>query len=85
MSSTYIDQKKAKGASLGAVTGESKQTWVLYVFPRGESPSTREAIEDAKSKRPGTQYLSDVTIDDQMLWGIGFSEQIIRVEAEAHR
>ena len=85
IASSHIDKQKSKHQSLGSVTGESKQTWVLYVFPRGEAPSTNAAIQDAKSKISGTKYLTDISIDDHSYWSLGFYEQIIKVEAEAHK
>lgn len=81
--SSHVGDQQGNNRSLGAVTGESKQTWVLYLFPHGEAPSTQSAIQDAKSKIPGTRYLTDMTIDDRIFWGVGFYEQIIKVDAEA--
>jgi hypothetical protein len=81
---TYIDNNaNVKGELIGTVTGVSSQTWFLYLLPMGESPSTEKAITDAKTKIKGTKYLSDVSIDDRMIWGFGYSKQIIRVDAEA--
>lgn len=85
IASSHIDKRASKHQSLGSVTGESKQTWVLYLFPRGDAPSTNAAIQDAKSKIPGTKYLTDISIDDHSYWSIGYYEQIIKVEAEAHQ
>lgn len=84
ISNTYIDkQSGVEGEVIGNVIGESTQTYFLYLFPMGASPSTDIAINDAKQKIKGTKYLSDVSIDDRMIWGIGYRKQIIKVEAEA--
>lgn len=84
IASSYINNQTSEHGSLGSVTGESKQTWALYLFPLGEAPSTNAAIQDAKSKIPDTRYLTDISIDDHTYWSLGFYEQIIQVEAEAH-
>lgn len=83
--SSYSANPSPEGVSLGRVVGESRQTFVFYIFPLGEAPSTNSAILDAKSKIEGTGYLADISIDDRVLWNIGYSEQVIRVEAEAFR
>lgn len=80
--SSYDDVGK-ESAILGEVTGESKQTWFLYVFPIGKAPSTSDAINDAKSKIKGTRFLTDISIDDRMYWKIGYGEQVIKVKAIA--
>lgn len=80
---SHMDRQNSRHQSLGTVSGESRQTWLLYLFPHGDAPSTREAIHDAKSKIPGTRYLSDIAIDDRIYWGIGYYEQVIKVEADA--
>jgi hypothetical protein len=85
IASSHIDNQTSKHQSLGSVTGESRQTWVLYLFPRGDAPSTNAAIQDAKSKVSDTKYLTDISIDDHTFWSIGFYQQIIKVEAEAHK
>ncbi len=83
--STYV-QKEAdvRGKMIGEVTGVSSQTWVLYIFPLGKAPSTSKAISDAKSKYEGTKYLTDLSIDDRIYWGVGYSQQVISVEAKAY-
>lgn len=84
--STYVEPgKNETGSFLGNVTGESSQTWVLYIFPSGEAPSTTKAISDAQSKITGTEYLVDLSIDDSMYWGIGYSRQVIKVEGKAYK
>ena len=86
VASTYLDAgKDYQGEFLGAVSGESRQTWVLYLFPRGEAPSTSKAIEDAKSKIAGTKILTDVSIDNETHWKFGYSIRVIEVEASAYR
>ena len=82
---SHIDARKTQGKSLGEVTGESTQPWFLYLLPSGPAPTTNEAIQDAMSKIPGTEYLTNISIDDRTNWKIGYHEQVIRVQAEAHR
>jgi hypothetical protein len=81
---TYIDKgANPKGESIGNVSGLSSQTWFLYIFPLGESPSTDKAIDDAMGKINGTNYLSNMSIEGRVVWGIGYKKQTIKVEAEA--
>ena len=81
---TYIDKKaNIQEQFIGRVSGESSQIWFLYLFPIGGSPSTLDAVNDAKSKVEGTKYLSDLSIDDQMIWKIGYRKQTIKVTADA--
>ena len=81
---SYIDHNaNPQGEALGHVSGVSSQTWFLYIFPIDESPSTGEAINDAMNKIAGTKYLSNITIDDREIWQFGYSEQTIRINAEA--
>ena len=49
VANTYIgeNQKKITPAK-GLARGDSCQTRVLYLFPKGEAPSTQEAIQLAK-------------------------------------
>lgn len=84
--STYIEPvNETINQEAGLVTGVSKQTWFLYVFPIGEAPSTAEAISDAKSKIKGTRFLTDISIDDRTYWKFGYSEQVIEVKATAYK
>ncbi len=69
---------------LSKVSGESCQTSVLYFIPYGESASTANAIADAKSKVAGTQFLADITIDDEFWFEFGYSVQCIIVSATAY-
>jgi hypothetical protein len=86
VSSTYLETNNKKGNKLiGEVVGESRQTWFLYIIPIGEAPSTNNAIQDAMSKNAGTKYLTDLSIDDRTHWKVGYSVQIIRVEAKAYK
>lgn len=86
VSSTYVEQNEKTGAKVaGKVTGESSQSWFLYIFPLGEAPSTNEAILDAKSKIEGTKFLTDLSIDDRTYWRFGYSEQVVKVEATAYK
>ena len=70
---------------LGKVTGISKQTWFLYMFPTGKAPSTDKAISNAKTKYEGTEFLTDISIDDRIHWKLGYREQVIEVKATAHK
>ncbi|BHH82614.1 hypothetical protein [Desulforhopalus sp. 52FAK] len=84
VTSSYNGQEGHNSNVLGDVTGQSKQTWILYMFPSGKAPSTNTAINDAKSQITGTDFLTDIAIDDRIYWGIGYREQIIEVKARAH-
>ena len=71
VSSTYIESDDSiKKQLIGYVKGESSQIWFLYFLPIGESPSTNKAILDAKSKIAGTKYLADMSIDNEIYWGV---------------
>lgn len=86
VTSTYHDEpSQGGGILLGEVTGESSQTWFLYIFPLGGAPSTSKAIADATAKFADTAYLTDLSIDDRTHWGVGFSHQVISVEAKAYK
>ncbi len=83
---TYIDKNtNVEGEYIGVALGESTQTWFLYVFPMGEAPSTNNAINNAKQHILGTKYLSDVSIDDRVIWKIGYRTQSIKVEGNAYK
>lgn len=71
-------------AGLGPTQGTSCQTRALYLFPIGKEVSTSEAIASAMSKHEGTQYITNVSIDDRTRWGFGYSEQCITVDATAY-
>ena len=85
ITSTYVDPKVISEEVVGRVYGESKQIWILFIFPLGEAPSTDEAIMDAKSKVEGTKYLTDLSIDNRIYWKFGYSEKVIEVKATAHK
>ncbi|MFT5727068.1 MAG: hypothetical protein ACI8PB_001200 [Desulforhopalus sp.] len=85
VASTYVDPAIIGEEVVGKVSGESKQTWLLYIFPIGKAPSTDEAIMDAKSKVEDTKYLTDLSIDDRTYWGFGYSEYVIEVKATASK
>ncbi|WP_394205393.1 hypothetical protein [Shewanella waksmanii] len=68
---------------LGEVTGESCQTSILYVLPSGEQVATKEAITNAFEQIPNTLQLADISIDDQLKIGVGYSVQCIIVSATA--
>ena len=82
---TYIDPALKDSEAVGKITGESKQTWLLYIFPIGKAPSTDDAITDAKSKVEGTKYLTDLSVDDRVYWKFGYKEQVIEIHATAHK
>jgi len=83
--SSFISDESSENQTLGKVTGESRQTWVLYLFPRGKAPTINAAIEDAKAKKPDTQFLTDISIDYLSYWSVGYYQQIIKVQAEARK
>lgn len=86
VSSSYVPpDAQAKNQVLGNVVGESTQTLVLYALPFGPPPSTAAAIADAKQQLKGTTFLTDLSIDDRTYWKLGYSEQVIRVEATAQK
>ncbi|MCX2982052.1 hypothetical protein EYC98_14410 [Halieaceae bacterium IMCC14734] len=70
---------------LGLVEGRSCQTQALYLFANGEPPTTEQAIKDAKSERADTRFIADISIDDEVRWGFGYSVQCIVVRAMAYR
>ena len=78
-----VEQQDA--VELGPVEGRSCQTGVLYVFPRGEAPTTDEAISNAKSVREDISFIADISIDDETHWGIGYSVKCVVVRAAAYR
>lgn len=83
---SWVGPDAAASAQLiGEVEGRSCQTRVLYAFGRGEPATTDEAINDAKSKYPGTLFLADISIDDEVKWHFLYSVQCIVVRAEAYR
>lgn len=86
ITSTFVEpNKNSENLFIGKVGGESSQTWFLYIFPMGEAPSTDKAISDAKAAINGTKYLTDLSIDDRTYWKIGYSRQVIKVEANAYK
>lgn len=72
-------------AALGSVEGRSCQTRSLYLFPRGESPTTDEAIANAKNVHHGTRFIANISIDDETRWGFGYAVMCIVVRATAYR
>lgn len=83
---SYIGSERgANSGQIGRVEGQSCQTKVLYLFPAGQPPSTAEAIQSAKGQIEGTKFLTDISIDDRILWEIGYSKQCIAVSGTAHR
>lgn len=86
VNSTYIKEgHQISNQVLGNVRGESRQVWFLYIFPIDESPSTSQALLDAKNKIEGTVFLTDVSIDDRTYWKFGYSEHAIEVDAVANK
>ena len=68
---------------LGDVEGRSCQDKILYLFPTGDRASTNLAIGDAKTKIDGTDLLTDISIDDEVYFGFGYSRRCIVVHATA--
>ena len=84
--STYIeDKEKVENVSLGTVKGHSEQIWFFYILPIGDSPSTKEALEDALLKNKEAKYLSNVSIDDRIDWYVGYRKLVIKVEGDARK
>ncbi|MGS0674280.1 hypothetical protein [Shewanella sp. 0m-4] len=82
---TYQDKKLTDTlVNLGPVLGQSCQTQFLYLLPLGDSVSSPDAIAAAKSAIKGTAILTDVTIDDTLSIGFGYSEQCINVQGIAY-
>jgi hypothetical protein len=84
--STFLEtNNKYQNIFVGKVVGESSQTYLLYLLPVGEAPSTSEALSDAESKIPGTKYLTNLSIDNITYWKFGYSIRVIKVEANAYK
>ncbi|ABV87323.1 TRL domain-containing protein [Shewanella pealeana] len=84
VTNTYQDAKVSSPlVRLGPVSGQSCQTQFLYLFPMGDSVSSPRAIEAAKNAIKGTVIITDVTIDDTLSFGVGYSEQCINVQGTA--
>ncbi len=82
---TYVDDTTEKSSKeLGEAYGESCQTRVLYLFPKGPVPSTSEALKAAKANHKGTTFLADVSIVDRTVWRIGYAQRCITVSGIAH-
>ena len=69
---------------LGKVEGRSCQTRVLYVLPKGERATTDLAVQNAKSQIERTEFLADMSIDDEVYFGMGYSRRCIVVAATAY-
>ena len=83
--STYFDENKySDSRELGPVSGESCQIRVLYILPKGNAPSTAEAVADAKAQFPNTVFLADVSVETRVKWGIGYSKVCTVVSAIAY-
>lgn len=70
--------------ALGKVEGRSCQTKVLYTLPQGERATTDRAVQDAMSRLANTEFLADMSIDDEVYFGIGYSKRCIVVAATAY-
>lgn len=69
---------------LGPVAARSCQTRVLYVFPSGPGPSTKAALQQAMAQYDGTEYLADVSIDNETDWGVGYARDCVEVTGMAY-
>lgn len=67
----------------GLASGSSCQTRALYVFPTGEPPSTRAALDAAKAYYPGTAYLTDVSVENTTDWAFGYARACTTVTGTA--
>lgn len=82
---TYRGNYSEQGRQpLGSVMARSCQTRVLYIFPSGTGPSTAEALRQAMAQYEGTDYLADVSIDNETVWGFGYARDCIEVKATAY-
>ena len=72
-------------AELGSVEERSCQTRFLYIFPRGDSPTTDEAIANARNMHHGTRFIANISIDDKTRWGFGYAVMCIVVRGTAYR
>ena len=85
VASSYIsDDTPGKNTPLGPVQSDSCQNRFLYLFAYGEPPSIDEAIKAAKRQYPDTSYLVDISIQNRIRWGVGYSTECIRVNATAY-
>lgn len=81
--STYRENQ-APARILGSVEGRSCQTRVLYTLPKGARATTDRAVLDAMSKIENTEFLANMSIDDEMYFGFGYSRRCIVVAATAY-
>ena len=81
---SYRAESGQTAVQLGPVEGRSCQTRALYTLPQGDRASTDRAMQDAMSKRDGTLYLANISVDDEMYFGIGYSRRCIVVAALAY-
>ena len=85
VANTYIgDNTKKITPAKGLARGDSCQSRVLYLFPKGESPSTQEAIQRAKKQYEGTEYLADVSVENRTEWAFGYLRQCTTVIGTAY-
>ena len=85
VANTYIDENTKKATTpKGLARGDSCQTRALYLFPAGEPPSTQDAIQLAKKQYEGTEYLADVTVENQTEWAFGYLRQCTTVIGTAY-
>ena len=86
VTTSYAGEVELPAATeLGPVDGQSCQTRILYIFPRGDAPTTDDAIANAKSVHEGTSFIADISIDDETRWGFGYSVKCIVVRATAYQ
>jgi len=82
---TFIDELKYSDFKrLGRASGESCQTRVLYTFPKGDPPTTAEALDMAKNQYKTTAFLADVTVETRIRWTILYSEECVVVTGIAY-
>ena len=75
---TYVDEQNYTDfRRIGPVSGESCQTRVLYTFPKGNPPTTAEALSIARNQYSATAFLSDVSVEMRIKWHIFYSEECI--------
>ncbi len=82
---TFVDENQyADFRRLGSVKGESCQTRILYILPRGEGPSTDKALANAKAVYEETVFLANLSIESGVQWKFFYSYQCIYVSGEAY-
>ena len=82
---TYLDNNAyANPRKLGPVRAESCQTSILYLFPYGKAATATKAIAAARTKRQGTVFLADMTVEKITKVRFFYSVECVIVTAIAY-